>query len=280
MPIYLGNTEIGKELVGSNQLGYIFLGPNTVQSGQYDVNAAAFIEATSISGINATAINTLVLGLKANNLWTKMKAIYPMVGGTSTTCKYNLVNPQDTDAAYRLNFQGGWTFSSTGADPNGTNAYANTYLPQTALTSNSGHLSYYSRENGVGFLVSAEDVTRYSISPNNGTNDIYSPLQTATVTTVIGAINSQGFFIGTRTTNTNQFFYKNAVSQNIPFFGSGTLQNINFYLAARNASGTSVDNYTANECAFASIGDGLDSGEVTTFNTLVQNFQITLGRQI
>ena len=109
MPIYLGNTEIGKELVGSNQLGSIFLGPTIVQSGFYpDLDIAAFIEATGISGIDIEAITTLVEDLKANNLWDRMKAIYPMIGGTSTTCKYNLKNPQDTDAAYRLDFQGGW----------------------------------------------------------------------------------------------------------------------------------------------------------------------------
>jgi hypothetical protein len=280
MPIYLGNTEIGKQLVDSYQLGAIYLGSHIVQQGQYDADAQAFIDATGISGTNAAIINQLVLDLKSANLWTKMKAVYPMIGGTSTTCKYNLINPVDTNAGYRLTFSGGWTFSSTGANPNGTNAYANTYLPQTALTSNSGHISYYSRENGVGLLVSAEDVCRYSISPNNGTNDIYAPLQCFSPATVFGAIDSRGFFIGTRTGGTNQFFYANAVDQGLPFQGSNTLQNFNFYLAARNNGGTSVDNYTANECAFASIGDGLNSGEVTSFNTLVQSYQTSLNRNV
>ena len=58
--------------------------------GGTDPDAQAFITATGISGTNATATNQLVLDLKSANIWTKMKAVYPMVGGTSTTCKFNL----------------------------------------------------------------------------------------------------------------------------------------------------------------------------------------------
>ena len=86
-----------------------------------DVDAQAFITATGITdATQITAVNNLVLGLKGNNIWTKMKAIYPMVGGTATTHKFNLKNPLDTDAAFRLVFSGGWTHSANGALPNGT----------------------------------------------------------------------------------------------------------------------------------------------------------------
>jgi hypothetical protein len=114
-----------------------------------DADAQAFITAAGITdNTQKTAINTLVLSLKANNIWQKFKAIYPFVGGTATTHKFNLINPADTNAAYRLTFTGGWTHSSTGALPNGTNAYANTYLDtQNDLSLNSGHFSFYSRTN-------------------------------------------------------------------------------------------------------------------------------------
>ena len=85
-----------------------------------DSDAQAFIAAAGISNpTEISAINTLVLDLKNNNnLWTTLKAIYPMVGGTATSCKFNLKDPRDLNAAYRLQFNGGWTFSSTGAKPN------------------------------------------------------------------------------------------------------------------------------------------------------------------
>jgi hypothetical protein len=72
-----------------------------------DPDAQAFLTATGITDPTITsAIDTLVLDLKAASLWTKMKALYPFVGGTSTTHKYNLVDPADTDAAFRLTFNG------------------------------------------------------------------------------------------------------------------------------------------------------------------------------
>jgi len=62
--------------------------------------------------------------------------------------KYNLVNPVDSDAAFRLVFNGGWTHSSNGATPNGTNGYADTkFNPSLNGQLNSAHLSYYSRTN-------------------------------------------------------------------------------------------------------------------------------------
>jgi hypothetical protein len=86
----------------------------------FDSDAQAFITATAITDTTEqNAINALVIGLKTDLLWTKMLAVYPFVGSTATTCKYNLKNPLDTDAAFRLNFVGGWTFSNNGIQPNG-----------------------------------------------------------------------------------------------------------------------------------------------------------------
>jgi len=67
-----------------------------------------------------------------------------MVGGTANSHKFNLKNPVDSNAAFRLNFVGPWVHSSTGAKPNGLSTYADTfYIPNNyPLTQ---HLSYYSR---------------------------------------------------------------------------------------------------------------------------------------
>jgi hypothetical protein len=67
-----------------------------------DVDALAFIAAASITdSTQQSAIDTLVKSLKSANIWTKMKALYPFVGGTATTHKFNLKDPRDLDAAYR-----------------------------------------------------------------------------------------------------------------------------------------------------------------------------------
>ena len=75
-----------------------------------DPDAQAFLTAAAITDPTITsAIDTLVVQLKADSIWSKMKALYPFVGGTASTHKYNLKNPLDTDAAFRLVFNGGWT---------------------------------------------------------------------------------------------------------------------------------------------------------------------------
>jgi len=73
-----------------------------------------------------TSVDTFVAALKTNSILNKMKAIYPFIGGTAVTHKWNLMNPQDTDAAYRLVFFGSWNHSKTGMQGNVNNTYANT----------------------------------------------------------------------------------------------------------------------------------------------------------
>ena len=68
----------------------------------YDPDAQAFITAAGITdNTQKSAINTLVLDMKGFGIWTKMKAIYPFVGGTATTHKFNLKNPLDTSTLYK-----------------------------------------------------------------------------------------------------------------------------------------------------------------------------------
>ena len=67
-----------------------------------DTDAQAFITATGITdNTQKNSINQLVLDLKSYGVWSKIKAIYPFVGGTATTHKFNLKDPRDLDAAYR-----------------------------------------------------------------------------------------------------------------------------------------------------------------------------------
>ena len=80
------------------------------------IEAVNFLSAAGITDATITnAICTLVKDLKDAGIYSKFKALYPIVGGTATTHKYNLIDPQDTDAAFRLQFNGGWVHSSNGA---------------------------------------------------------------------------------------------------------------------------------------------------------------------
>jgi hypothetical protein len=247
--------------------------------GGLNPDAQAFITATGITNpTEISAINTLVNDLQGYGLWSKMKAIYPFVGGTSTTCKYNLKDPRDLDAAFRLVFNGGWTFASTGATPNGTNGYADTKLSQSAnLTNTSLHASYYSNGGGYGPANGEIGLTASNTFLLLRTGAIYFNQCDTDFSNYTTSVN--GFYIGSRTSSSSRkgYFNGNLVlsSTNSP----NSTSSDTYYLGALNNSG-SAGYFSGVKTAFASIGDGLTDTEASNFYTSVQAFQTTLGRQV
>jgi hypothetical protein len=113
-----------------------------------DADAQAFITAAAITDTTQqAAIDNLVIGLKADGLWTPMQALYPFVGGTASTHKWNLKDPRDLDAAYRLQFGGGVTHNANGATGNGVNSFMDTYFTNFVQ----GQIGIYNRGGSIGF---------------------------------------------------------------------------------------------------------------------------------
>ena len=257
----------------------------------YDADAQAFITATGITNLTQkNAINQLVIDLKGYSIWTKMKALYPFVGGTATTHKYNLKNPLDTDAAFRIIFNGGWTHSANGALPNGTNAYANTFFkPLTnALTYNNNHISFYSRtssslvgggfyEMGSGDNFITDGLTLWSRRSANTAG--YDSGNYLTNRLTFSNTDGKGFYCGTSPNTTSKFF-KNGASQGSKSLTVGVLNDANVFVGSFNEYNTGIIYYSFREQALASIGDGLSDTEASNFYTAVQAFQTTLSRQV
>lgn len=228
------------------------------------------------------AVSTLVTDLKYAGIWGKMKAIYPFVGGTATTHMYNLKDPRDTNAAYRLFFSGGWVHSSTGATPNGTNAYANTYLtPSTTLSLNSTHLSYYSRTdvNLAQVEIGNQSSTAYLIIEIRTSNNSYYIVNTNSYNAVSDG-NSAAFYIANRTASNINNGFKNNIKTYNSVYASTSLPTNTIYIGAMQNASNAPQFYTTKECAFASIGDGLTDTESLAYYTAVQKFQTSLGRQV
>jgi hypothetical protein len=264
--------------------------------GGTDADAQAFITAAGITdATQQSAINTLVTDLKGYGIWTKMKAIYPFVGGTSSTHKWNLKDPRDLDAAYRLVFSGGGTHSSTGYQPNGTNGYGDTkFIPSTGFTNNNTHLSFYSRTNSVPASGEFADMGAYKqpllnlieIQCRHSTNVTrYSQYDFTNGRLSVSNSDARGFFIGSRISNISLKGYKNGVLS-----GTNTNTNSNnittndtdaIYISAMNGGGSDpTSSYSNRECAFASIGDGLTDTEAANLYTAVQAYQTTLSRNV
>ena len=114
-----------------------------MSSGDADLDK--YLTATGITNTTiVNALKTLTNSWKSNGFWSNTLLLNPVVGGTSTTHKFNLKDSRDVDAAYRLSFTGTWTHASTGMKGDGSSAYANTFLiPSSVLSLNSKTIGYY-----------------------------------------------------------------------------------------------------------------------------------------
>ena len=247
-----------------------------------DTDAQAFITAAAITdSTQQSAVNTLVTSLKSANIWTKMKAIYPFVGGTAQSHKFNLKDPRDVDAAYRLVFNGGWTHTSTGALPNGTTGYADTKLKPSNISQNSAHMSTYLRttySNGVDMGCSTNNYFYISANLGPGTPP-RGPLNLSTYSDASPQLDTKAFYLASKTNSTTNKLFRNTTLISNETSASVTPEAYNIYIGAGNRNNAGWL-YSLRETAFASIGDGLTDAEALTFYNAVQAFQTSLGRQV
>lgn len=259
--------------------------PQVASSASYTsdfITATGISDATIISALTALEASLTTAGLinYASPSSNKIKALYPIVGGSATTHKFNFLDPRDLDAAFRLTFSGGWTHSATGAKPNGTNAYADSHLLDSVLGYIDTTLNYYTRNtpsSSFSFLIGVDDNTSPyneifitgstfgSYFYKNGGNTVYSgstPVKGLCTALSRGGTNGINLFInGT-----------NVVSQ-----GGQINTNVGQSYYIGGTRGYLLNN---GECAFASIGKGLSNTEVSDLYSAVQTFQTSLSRQV
>lgn len=245
-----------------------------------DADADAFITAAGITdGTQQSAINQLVIDLKAYNIWTKMIALYPICGGSASSHAVNLKTP----GTYNLTFSTGWTHASTGMTPNGSSAYADTGLAPTAMALDSIHGSSYLRLDNLvsGPAFSSEAATTYAngfyVFPKQSGPGQYSVrINDNTSEQAVNSNNIQGLNIITRTAS-NVKKYRIQTTQVFSVTTASSSRNTDsIYISkARNNA-----NYYTNSYAFISFGDGLTDSECDNLNSAVQIFNTTLSRQV
>lgn len=144
MSLYLGSILISQVYDGTNGIGKVYDGTNViwVNGNPFDSSTEDFMNATGISESDALKVNDLVIGLKSSGLWDKMYAVYPFIGNSIDSQKYNLINT----GSYTITENGtltyndqGWTKVTTGAHYLDTNFNDNSsnwsYL--------NNHMSFY-----------------------------------------------------------------------------------------------------------------------------------------
>jgi len=257
-------------------------------AASYTARTTAFIAATGITDTTIiNALNTMDLSLISAGLDTKMKALYPFVGGTASTHKYNFMDARDLDAAFRLTFNGGWTHSSTGALPNGTNAYADTFfIPSTSgIGLSDSHFSYYSRTantTNTALIGAYSTIVLGNISAWQSLFPTYSGTLYFSVNSnnedSLTAVSTNKFYLASRVNATQQSIYLNS-SANTYTRVPSALPNIKIYIGALNNFGV-ASYFNPRECAFSSLGNGLTPTEASAFYSAVQTFQTSLSRQV
>jgi hypothetical protein len=263
------------------------------QLGNFNTYAQNFI---AITGITASeqqaAINQLSNDLVNTGLINKMKVVYPFVGGDATKHQYNLKDPRNENTAFRLNFVGGWTHSSTGALPNGTTGYATTFINLLGnLPSTNIHASAYIRTAGAG--AAATSNSSLALGCNIGGSANFFQLITANSffagngsftqggVSFTSTTNTQGFWIGSKTDTATRFGFRNGVLNSGVTTTNDTTANANAIVLIGARNNTTTPAFFSNrEISFISIGEGLTQAECAILNTIVATFQTILGRNV
>lgn len=260
----------------------MIINPYLVQpSGpSYGTLTTAWITATGETDLTILgALNTLESDLTTYGLTSKMKALYPMVGGSSTKHSYNFMNT----AQYQLTFSGGWSHSSTGALANKTNTYADTNVAASSImTASSGCMGVYIRNNDSG----GKDIGAFS-GPPDYENALYARYSDSKTYISYGNVaytsasetDSRGFFAVNRNSSTTTNGFKNG-SQILTFSQTGNISTARIAIAAAFNNNTASGEYTGHEYALAFMSDGLTSTEHSNLYTAVQAFQTTLSRNV
>lgn len=251
--------------------------------GQFDADAQAFFNRVTTAGgtLSATeqiAVNTLVKQMKTDGIWTKMKAIYPMVGASAAACAQNLKSSSFTGT-----FNGGITYANTGVTGNGSTGYMNTGLvPNGNLSLNSTHISAYVRNNTAsgGAIGSADNSLANGLYMNMRYTDNfhYTRLNSNSGG---GQANTAaaGFWLASRTSSSQFKVFKSNTTFATENINSSALNTREIYVVAMNLANFGIE-YSNRNIAFASIGDGITDTEASNFYTAVQAFQTTLSRQV
>jgi hypothetical protein len=240
------------------------------------VDAQKFIDSSGIIDlVQKHALNNLVKKLKDSSLWTKFIAVYPMIGATEATTKWNLKDPRNLDIAYRLSFKGAPVYSNAGVLFPTTADYANTHLSDTVLTYNDNSISYYS---GTQNTVNGYDMGCY---------DSGLPANEMAIYNSVDASNWFGYYdFAPRPASTVGLFMFSATASNVTSYQNGIVKNSSSVAPVPGSTGYAIligivsgaSSGGMRQCELATIGKGLTNAEALTFYNIVHNFETTLGR--
>lgn len=300
-----GNTSNIKWVVtATNSGGSASADSNTVAQ-ILDANANAYMQAVSVSN-NSTIYfastaqqrtgaqlygyyNTFFIALKAGGVYSKITSCLRPRWGTATANKFNLVNPADSDAAFRAIFNGSWTFDNKSAIPNATNTWVGSRItPSTHLTNNNYHIGHYSLTQDSNTSVAKNDgsavtgttmigLSQYGATPYFKT--FLAGSYNGGGYTSNNNTNTIGFLLGTRTANNVAKAFFNGVQQGTTqtTVNSNALPTGELAISASRNSNSSITEYSTRAWCFWTCGLGLSDAEVLAYDSAIQALNTSEG---
>lgn len=260
----------------------------TPSAAAFDADAAAYLAAvlaaggTGITSTVSAATDTLVVSLKSNGLWSLIDALYPFLGGNTAGAKFNIKDPQDTNAAYRMSFNGSWTVDASGATPttkSSSNYGDSNWNPYGTGGNRQNSHHYYRYINGIYNL--ACDYAGVS-----GPYTIMGACAQLEWFDGGSALSNGGVIAGTagyvqaisKNSSTTASFYRRLAGGSFGLFNSvsstATQSSNSMYIGTVNGA-----NFPEQmRYATLSYGQGLSSTQIGNLNTIINTFNTTLGR--
>lgn len=219
------------------------------------------------------AIDTFVKSLKTEGIFSKLKAVYPLIGGNASAHSWNLRDITQ----FKMDWYGAGAHTKTGFKGDGISAYGDTNFNQLNNSQlNNESFGFYNRTN------TSENSIPMGINAQHDTY-IYANLNGVSYSRIQSNINNISFSVSDALG-----FYQTSVSgsciaskNNVFYTGSGgqSLSNYSFYIGARNSAGN-PELFASSELSYAFMGEGLTESELTSHLNAVQQLQIDLGRAV
>jgi hypothetical protein len=253
----------------------------------FDTDASNFFTRAGITNrLTKTAVNTLVVDLKDNNLWNKFTNgfIYPFAGAGPTNCAVNLVSSN-----YTITWHGALGFTN-GVTGDGITGYGDTgFRPDLSGMSASNMCMWayagtnHSAAYGTTMMGAYNNVAfdlRYSFS---GLPTFVSTGFGTTRHAILGSnivANDPNVLVNV-TNNTDSTVFQLNTATTASGFGAPALDNADVYLLNLNAgpgAGSPATEWFRGTLKAAAFGQGMSRAQIATWFSIWNNYMATMGR--
>jgi hypothetical protein len=236
----------------------------------------------TVSGARQTVVNNLIVGLKADGVWTKLDRLWIFAAENSFSALTDLVALDGATAIAAPAFA-----ADRGYTGNGSNSYVRTfYRPATlgvAWTLNSAHIAVWDNTNRAEALLIATGVYDSTLGDGGTYSDLTPYYAGGIMFRINGAASpaitnstSQGFFIGQRNDSSTVEGFYNGVSGGTGAAPATNMVNLPMYICARDDNATPAF-FSTDQISMTSYGGKFTSAEALAYYNRLRTYMIAVG---